>query len=322
MSHTKVAFLFFLFLFNNCFAQNQLPEKYNIYISQADSLSHLKDYRNAALMYSAAFQEFGGKGLLPHRYRAARAWALSGNADSAFFNLDRIAGKGGYGNYREVANDTAFISLRSDKRWLPLMILVKQNRDKPEGNLNKPLIDLLDSLVREDQRWRVYMTQYKNKQLRADTIPVMTISKNMMRADSLDLMAVRRIFNQYGFPNFDLVGTEGAHDFWLITQHQDKHPAFQDSVLKAMKVQVDNRKAHGTEYAYLVDRVKINTGQLQVYGTQMRLNADTTSYEPMPVIEPQQLNERRHSVGLEPIEDYIKTMNERYFGTLHKKSGQ
>jgi hypothetical protein len=74
-----------------------------------------------------------------------------------------------------------------------------------------------------------------------------------------------------------------------------------------------------SDYAYLVDRVKVNTGQLQVYGTQMRLNKDSTSFEPKPVIDPDKLNERRKSVDLSMIESYIEIMNERYHGSLCKK---
>ena len=69
-------------------------------------------------------------------------------------------------------------------------------------------------------------------------------------------------------------------------------------------------------YAYLIDRVNINSREKQVYGTQMQLNSDSTSYEPKPVIEPEQLNRRRKEAGLVPIEAYIKTMNDRYRGTL------
>lgn len=86
-----------------------------------------------------------------------------------------------------------------------------------------------------------------------------------------------------------------------------------------MQVEVSAGNAYGADYAYLVDRVKINTGQLQIYGTQMILNNDSTSYIPRPVIDPDKLDERRHSVGLPPMDFYINAMNENYFGTLKKE---
>jgi len=102
----------------------------------------------------------------------------------------------------------------------------------------------------------------------------------------------------------------------ILMQHQDLHPEFQEEVLIKMKEEADKGKASIINYAYLLDRVKVNTGQLQVYGTQMILNSQKTSYEPEPGVKPDKFNERRRSVGLDTIESYTETMNSRYFGTL------
>jgi hypothetical protein len=102
----------------------------------------------------------------------------------------------------------------------------------------------------------------------------------------------------------------------LLVQHADKHPDFQDSVLVRMKIEADKGNSSITDYAYLLDRVLINTGQKQVYGTQMTLNSSKTSYECKPVIGPEKLNERRRQVGLSTIEVYIQIMNDNY---LEKK---
>lgn len=139
-----------------------------------------------------------------------------------------------------------------------------------------------------------------------------------MLTDSLNYFLLKDIFAKYGFPNHDLVGQEGSSNFWLLVQHQDRHPAFQDSVLTKMKIEVDAHKASGRNYAYLVDRVKVNTGQQQIYGTQLELNEEHTSYIPKNVIDPDKLNERRLSVGLESIESYIEFMNQVYAGSLKK----
>lgn len=107
-----------------------------------------------------------------------------------------------------------------------------------------------------------------------------------------------------------------SHNFWLLVQHTDKHPDFQMKVLDSMKVEANKGNATMKDYAYLIDRVKINNGELQIYGTQMDLDSAETSYFPKPVIDPDQLDERRKSVGLSPIEQYIKFMNENYL--VHK----
>jgi hypothetical protein len=219
----------------------------------------------------------------------------------------------------QISKDTSLDFLRSDPRWNKLLEHVKQNKGKKEAHLDKPLLRLLDSLVEQDQKWREYSRKYENGELGDDTISITSIRRNWKRVDSLNNREVRRIFQRYGYLNFDRVGEEGSNNFWLLVQHQDAYPQFQDSVLAEMKKEVDRKKASAINYAYLLDRVKVNTGQQQVYGTQMRINADFTSWEPNPLIEPEKVNERRKSVGLGTIEEYTAIMNSRFYGRLKKK---
>lgn len=183
---------------------------------------------------------------------------------------------------------------------------------KVATKINRPLKRELHRMERKDQKWRKrYIKIYTGKH-QNDTTLIKELSSKMKETDSLNYFKIRNIFQQYGYPNYDLVGSSGELFFWLLVQHQDHHPQFQDSVLTAMKIQVDSGKATGILYAYLLDRVKVNTGLLQVYGTQTRLNADSTSYEPIPVVDPEHLNERRKSVGLGSIEKYIEGINKEY----------
>ena len=185
------------------------------------------------------------------------------------------------------------------------------------GQTNAKLSIVLDSLVKEDQKWRELFRKVNNKE--SNSLNLKTISANLNLTDSLDFLMVKNIFNQFGYPGYDVVGKTGSHNFWLVVQHMDNHPTFQDSVLAKMKIEVSKDNSSSLDYAYLVDRVKVNTKQPQIYGTQMLVNKDSTSYEPKLLIDPDKVNERRKSVGLQSIEEYIKIMNERYFGTLKKK---
>jgi len=54
--------------------------------------------------------------------------------------------------------------------------------------------------------------------------------------------------------------------------------------------------------ALLTDRVKINLGELQIYGSQ--LQCVDGSYSSKPVEDPASLDERRASVGLPPFAEY------------------
>jgi hypothetical protein len=56
-------------------------------------------------------------------------------------------------------------------------------------------------------------------------------------------------------------------------------------VLEKMKVEVDRGNADPSYYAMLVDRVNINTGKPQVYGTQVTYKTDLCQAYPLPLAD-------------------------------------
>jgi hypothetical protein len=308
--------LFFLVLL--CFSTKMFSQnaEYIRLITLANQHYENKDYQKSADTYSAAFISLGNKGQMSDRYNAACSWALVGNSDSAFFQLNRITERMNYANYKEVTEDVDLNPLHSDNRWTTLIAQIKANYDKEYSFSDKPLYQTLDSMKVHDQKWRNLAVQTRNKETNA--IPLDSIHKMMGLVDSMNYFILKNIIEKKGFPNYDMVGKQGSNNFWLLVQHQDAHPEFQQDVLKLMKIEVDKEKASASNYAYLMDRVMLNTNQLQIYGTQMQMNAERTSYEPRPLKEPEKVNERRMSVGLGSIEDYIETMNRRNYGSLKK----
>jgi len=124
---------------------------------------------------------------------------------------------------------------------------------------------------------------------------------------------IKEIFDQNGFVGFDLAGKEGSVNFWLMVQHSDHNPKFQKEVLEKMKIEVDKGNAPPSNYGLLVDRVKLNTGQKQVYGTQVAYNLKTGQAYPKKLADSVTVNDRRKSIGLEPIEIYLNRMSQMHF---------
>lgn len=114
------------------------------------------------------------------------------------------------------------------------------------------------------------------------------------------------------YPDEKLVGYRAAHNFWLLVQHQDKDTAFQKEVLQLMKYAVDYKAASAVDYAYLTDRVMLNTGKKQVYGTQFWLLDEKDGAVPRPLEDSLNVDKRRAEVGLGPIAESIEEMNKRY----------
>ena len=63
-------------------------------------------------------------------------------------------------------------------------------------------------------------------------------------------------------------------------------------------------ESNKTNYAYLIDRVAVNTGREQRYGTQGGCSA-AHIWSPKPMEVPSEVDRRRAEVGLPPLPDYI-----------------
>lgn len=130
---------------------------------------------------------------------------------------------------------------------------------------------------------------------------------------SVNHQLARTVFEANGFPGYDKVGTDGAKNFWLLVQHCDTWPAFQEQVLEAMAGQVARKNASAQEFAYLTDRVRLNTGRAQVYGTQLTYDTDACQAMPKNLEAAADVNQRRQQVGLDRIESYLDMMSQMHF---------
>ena len=127
---------------------------------------------------------------------------------------------------------------------------------------------------------------------------------------------LKEIIRKYGFPTFNLVGKESSNNFFAMVQHSDFDLKFQKACLKKIKKFVKTKQVNTANFAYLTDRVSINSGKPQIYGTQLDYDKDGNAL-PKNLKDAENVNKRRSSVGLESIEEYLKKMTE-----LHKQMNQ
>lgn len=123
------------------------------------------------------------------------------------------------------------------------------------------------------------------------------------------------LFDRYGYLGNDLVGEGGAKDFWLIVQHSDARPDFQRRVLKEMDRAVHRGNADAASFAYLADRVDVNAGQPQRFGTQVTYATATTgrAYPKNGLVDSADVDRRRAGYALPPLRDYLNDMTRMHF---------
>jgi len=133
------------------------------------------------------------------------------------------------------------------------------------------------------------------------------------RMDREHTERLRELVDRHGWPARSMVGEAGSQAAWLLVQHADHDPEFQRRCLELLEAAAERGEADPRHVAFLTDRVLIHQGKLQRYGTQLRMEEGRLA--PIPVEDPGGLDERRRSVGLDPLEDYLRE-TERTYGLI------
>lgn len=121
--------------------------------------------------------------------------------------------------------------------------------------------------------------------------------------DKKNTLRLKEIVAQIGWPTIPLVGEKGSQHAWLLVQHSDHDLKFQEHCLDIMK-RVPKEEVSQISIAYLEDRVLLASGKKQVWGTQFRKD-DMGVFRPRPLENPESVNERRRSLGMETVEENL-----------------
>ncbi|CAH0251326.1 DUF6624 domain-containing protein [Chryseobacterium sp. Bi04] len=121
------------------------------------------------------------------------------------------------------------------------------------------------------------------------------------------------LYKKYGYLGIGKVGEKGETQFWAIVQHSDKSVDFQNKVLKSLKKEVSKKNASPDNYALLYDRIKINNGEKQLFGTQVEYRKNGQAKPKIGLIDTINVDSWRVKYNLEPLKKYLNFMTERNF---------
>jgi hypothetical protein len=163
-----------------------------------------------------------------------------------------------------------------------------------------------DSLRREllalgeaDQAQRILLT--------GDSLRNPAFIQRMAAGDSVRASQLRAIVARHGWPGKSMVGARAATAAFLIVQH---HADLQQEMLALLRAQPPG-EVNPADLAMLEDRVRMNAGLPQRYGTQFKPPGETT-IELYPIEEPGGLETRRAAAGLPPMKVYVCFIEAQY----------
>ncbi|MBO2010659.1 DUF6624 domain-containing protein [Hymenobacter negativus] len=156
---------------------------------------------------------------------------------------------------------------------LLLLLLLAAFSGRAQNQFNPDLKRELDSIYAVDQKWRSMLFN-PHQRFRPDSLARALgvtrqslptyIPRQMMRTDSLNLLRMRLILKQYGYPGKTLVGEPTNEAAWYVIQHSDEI----DRYLPLIKKAANKGELPFYFYAQMLDRQLMREGKEQLYGTQ------------------------------------------------------
>lgn len=206
--------------------------------------------------------------------------------------------------YRALADSCFFYLENGDSlrfaNTYPKILAAYEKADDPEMTAIRE--ELLD-LQAKDQSIRILLIDARERYGR-DSEMASKIHRQMKIIDSASAIRAQRIVDRYGWPEKDDIGEEACEALFLCIQHADGTD-IQQKYLPILEQAVREGNAEPWHLAFLTDRVRMNRGEKQVYGTQ-----SISGKEPyiIPLEDPDRVDSLRQSIGLGPIADYAASL--------------
>ncbi|RYF20784.1 MAG: hypothetical protein EOO77_07355, partial [Oxalobacteraceae bacterium] len=136
--------------------------------------------------------------------------------------------------------------------------LVSQRASAPEARDAGLLADLQARVEKDQSARRRWLSDPKNEEL----------ARAVESIDGENLVWLKQLVSERGFPTASQVGNEGVHLAWILLQHADRDPEFQSRLLPILESRYLAGELPANDFARMTDRILIAHGKSQKYGTQ------------------------------------------------------
>lgn len=190
----------------------------------------------------------------------------------------------------------------------------KSYRKSSRGSADDPDIAAVQAALQE--RWtsdqiarRVFLAS-KTGETTGPALWSSRLAYDLAKEADADATAyLRELLKRIDWPDAHRYGSRTANRAWLLAQHADRHVEFQELVLERMAAHLESGGVAKADYAHLFDRVAVNRGREQRYGTQPDWECRGGRLELMPVEDRAGLDARRATMELGPVQDALDRMS-------------
>ena len=191
---------------------------------------------------------------------------------------------------------------------------IKRVSDQIAANDTRPFNkklsdDLIKLSAKQQQRLQDNVTDNKSGDTLIDTI------RKSREKNTNDLCA---IVKQYGWPTRDLVGDEGARAAFFLLRNSSTSELQRD-LLPVIIAAVKKGEITKAAFATYIDRLRLNAGLKQIFGTQATILNDFLVL--FPITDEAHVDARRKQYDLPPLREYLRGLEKLYRLPLIKSTG-
>ncbi|MEM1080332.1 MAG: DUF6624 domain-containing protein [Pseudomonadota bacterium] len=130
-----------------------------------------------------------------------------------------------------------------------------------------------------------------------------------IRTDSRSVDYLETLLDNYDWIDQLRFGHEVSAHAWILAQHADDHVDLQAKVLARMEPYLEHGSIRPANYAYLWDRVAVNSDRPQRYGTQPIWECNNGQLELAPIEDLARADDLRKALGMNTVADQLAEMS-------------
>ena len=273
-------------------------------INKGDSLKNQGLLMPALMEYATAMAQNPTKEI---SYKLASTTALlwtSQMQDTSFYFLNFALQND---SSLDVLYDPDFYSLIDDPRWKDIEDMQIGKYEAKNGDIkNESFARELFRMIIKDQGF-MYAGNIERKKYMQNggyfstpaIFPVLAMEEKNLKENERRLL---ELLDKNGWPTASLVTEYAAAGAALVINHSTHE--IRKKYFPMLEEAFKKGEAQPLRYAKMRDRLLVEEGKKQLFGTQLKFEENTRV--PQPIEDPQNVDKRRAEIGLDPLHVYLK----------------
>lgn len=272
---------------------------------EADSLKNQGLLMPALIKYATTFAQNPSREV---SYQIASTSALlwtSKMRDTSFYFLNYALKKD---STLKALYDPQFLSLIDDPRWGKIEDeQIRKYEAKNQPIRNKVFAKELFRMIIKDQGFMYAGNIERGKYMQNGgyfgtpaIFPILAMEEKNMKENEMRLF---ELLDKYGWPTASEVTEYAAAGAALVINHTTY--AIRSKYFPMLEEAFKNGEAQPLRYAKMRDRLLVEEGKKQLYGTQIKF--ENLVRKPHSIQDPENVDKRRAEIGLGPLKPYLKS---------------